>query len=97
MVDPGWTRQESPFHAGELAIHARFGTQERIDRQGRRFIRDYLTQQHQEFFTQLAYLIVGTVDEAGNPWASIIVGKPGFISLAIAQLKLRPKYYQAIL
>ena len=81
MVDPGWTREESPFHAGELAIHARFGTQEQIDRQGRRFIRDYLTQQHQEFFTQLAYLIVGTVDEAGSPWASIIVGKPGFISL----------------
>ena len=81
MVDPGWMREESPFHKGELAIHARLGTQERIDRQGRRFIREYLTQQHQEFFTQLAYLIVGTVDETGNPWASMLVGKPGFISI----------------
>nr|WP_019508109.1 hypothetical protein [Pleurocapsa sp. PCC 7319] len=80
MANPGWTRKESPFHAGELAIQARLGIQERMDRQGRRVIREYLTEQHQEFFTQLAYIIVGAVDKSGNPWASILVGKPGFIS-----------------
>ncbi len=82
MANPGWTRTESPFHAGELAVQARLGIQERIDRQGRRFIREYLTEQHQEFFTQLAYLIVGTVDESGNPWTSILIGKPGFIAIS---------------
>ena len=80
MVNSGWTRTESPFHSGELAIQARLGIQERIDKQGRRLIREYLTQQHQQFFAQLPYLIVGTVDSSGNPWASILVGKPGFLS-----------------
>ncbi|MDJ0568303.1 MAG: flavin-nucleotide-binding protein, partial [Pleurocapsa sp. MO_192.B19] len=85
MANPGWTRTESPFHSGELAIQARLGIQERIDKQGRRIIREYLTQQHQQFFAQLPYLIVGTVDSAGNPWTSILVGKPGFLSIPSAR------------
>jgi predicted pyridoxine 5'-phosphate oxidase superfamily flavin-nucleotide-binding protein len=80
MAIPGWNRTESPFHAGELAIHARFGSQERMDKQGRRVIRDYLPDQFRQFFAQLPYVIVGTVDTAGNPWASILVGTPGFLS-----------------
>lgn len=80
MVNSGWTRTESPFHAGELAIQTRLGVVERMDKQGRRLIREYLTEQHQQFFAQLPYLIVGTVDSSGNPWASILVGEPGFIS-----------------
>ena len=80
MTDPGWSLTESPFHPGELAIQARLGIQERIDRMGRRFIREYITEQLQQFFAQLSYVIVGTVDESGNPWASILVGKPGFVS-----------------
>lgn len=79
MKNPGWTRTESPFHAGELAIQARLGVGERMDRQGRRVIREYLPEQHQQFFAQLPYVIVGTVDATGNPWASILVGKPGFL------------------
>ncbi|MGM3309751.1 flavin-nucleotide-binding protein [Anabaena sp. WFMT] len=80
MANPGWSRTESPFHAGELAIQARFGAQEQIDKQGRRVIRDYLPDQHRQFFAQLPLVIVGTVDTADNLWASILVGKPGFIS-----------------
>jgi uncharacterized protein len=80
MANSCWKYIESPFHAGELAIQARLGTQERMDRQGRRVIRDYLTTQHQEFFAQLSYVIVGTVDSSGHPWASVLVGEPGFLS-----------------
>ena len=80
MADPGWSLAESPFHAGELAIQARLGIQERIDRMGRRLIREYITEQLQQFFAQLSYVIVGTVDESGNPWASILIGKPGFMA-----------------
>jgi hypothetical protein len=80
MADSGWSGSESPFHAGELAIHARFGIQERMDKQGRRMIRNYLLDQHRQFFAQLPYVIVGTLDADGNPWASILVGKPGFLS-----------------
>jgi uncharacterized protein len=80
MANQGWTNSESPFHAGELAIQARLGLQERIDKQGRRVIRDYLPEQHQQFFAQLPYVIVGTVDVVGHPWASILVGNPGFLA-----------------
>ncbi|MEM7592434.1 MAG: flavin-nucleotide-binding protein, partial [Cyanobacteria bacterium P01_A01_bin.83] len=31
MSSPGWSRTESPFHAGELAIQAKLGIQERMD------------------------------------------------------------------
>lgn len=80
MATSGWIRSESPFHEGEIAIQARLGAQERMDKQGRRFIREYLLDQHRQFFAQLPYLIVGAVDAAGYPWASILVGEPGFLS-----------------
>jgi predicted pyridoxine 5'-phosphate oxidase superfamily flavin-nucleotide-binding protein len=80
MAIPGWTRAESPFHAGELAIQGRMGTQAKMDRQGRQMIREYLPDQFRRFFPQLPYIIVGTVDATGSPWASILVGEPGFLS-----------------
>ena len=80
MASSGWTRTESPFHAGELAIHSRMGSQARMDKQGRRVIREYLPDQFRQFFAQLPYVIVGTVDPTGHPWASILVGNPGFLA-----------------
>jgi len=80
MINSGWLQTESPFHTGELAIQARLGIQEQMDKQGRRMIRDYLPDQFQQFFAQLSYVIVGTVDAFENPWASILVGEPGFLS-----------------
>ena len=81
MASPGWLRTESPFHAGELAIQAKLGIKDRMDRQGRRMIREYLIEQHQKFFAQLSYVIVGTVDNSGSPWTSILIGKPGFLTV----------------
>ncbi|MGI0494431.1 pyridoxamine 5'-phosphate oxidase family protein [Alkalinema pantanalense CENA528] len=80
MANPGWAQTQSPFHVGELAIQARLGVQEQIDKQGRRIIRNYLPDQFRQFFAQLPYVIVGTIDASGNPWASILVGAPGFLS-----------------
>ena len=80
MAIPGWTRAESPFHKGERALQARLGAQERIDKQGRRMIREYLPEQHRQFFARLPYAIAGTVDASGYPWASVLVGEPGFLS-----------------
>nr|WP_232848538.1 pyridoxamine 5'-phosphate oxidase family protein [Bowmanella yangjiangensis] len=47
---------------------------------GRRVIQDYLTPQHQEFYAALPFLVVGTVDQQGNPWGSIVEGERGFLS-----------------
>ena len=95
MAIPGWKRSESPFHKGELAIQARMGSLERMDKQGRRIIREYLPQQHRHFYAQLPYVIAGTVDESGSLWSSILVGEPGFLSSAdehSLQVKAKPLF-----
>ena len=79
-MSSGWSHSESPFHAGEITIQERLGVRTKIEAQGRRVISDYLTKQHRQFFAQLPFLIAGTVDEQDRPWASILVGEPGFLS-----------------
>src|SRR5882762_4375095 len=34
--------------------------------------------QHRQFFSQLPFLIVGSVDDSGLPWASLLAGQSGF-------------------
>ena len=81
---------ESPFHRGEKEIQARLGIREKMEAAGRRMIHDSLPQQHREFFSKLPFLLVGTADEAGRPWASVLVGQPGFLD-AIDPHTLRVK------
>lgn len=78
---PGWTLQESPFHSGELAVHDRIGIRAEIDARVRRAgIRSYLTEQHRQFFSELSFLLIGSTDSDGQPWATLRIGKPGFIT-----------------
>jgi len=72
------TADASPFHPAELALQERFGRRKLLATPSRRFIRDHLIQQHREFFQQLPFVVVGSVDAAGQPWASIVSGEPGF-------------------
>ena len=69
----------SPFHSGEQAMQSRVGSRDRVEESGRRFIRDYMPDQHRQFFAQLPLFLVATVDEQGRPWASPLVGSPGFL------------------
>ncbi len=70
----------SPFHEGEVRVQARQGVLEKVAAFGPRMIRDHLIDQHREFYAQLPFLLLGTVDEKGRPWASIVSGTPGFLS-----------------
>jgi len=47
---------------------------------GRRIIRDFMPDQHREFFAQLPFFILGWLDERARPWASVLAGAPGFLS-----------------
>ncbi|MEO6017668.1 MAG: pyridoxamine 5'-phosphate oxidase family protein [Polaromonas sp.] len=69
------------FHAGERAVQARVGeaVRERMAQMGPRVIRDVMPDQHREFFAQLPFVIVGTADADGQPWASVLAQPPGFI------------------
>ena len=69
----------SPFHRGEREIQSRLGVREQVEDVGQRFIRDYMPDQHREFFEQLPMLLIGSMDAKGRPWASVVVGCPGFV------------------
>ena len=58
------------FHAGERAVQERVGVAARMAEFGPRVIRDFMPDQHREFFAQLPFVIAGTKDAAGQPWAA---------------------------
>ncbi len=76
----GWGKEHSPFHAGEIEFQRRVGVDGKMEKFARRMVRPYLPDQHREFYRQLPFIVAGSVDADGWPWASIIAGKPGFIS-----------------
>jgi uncharacterized protein len=65
------------FHEGEEALQSLTGVRERFARAAP-FIRDHMPEQHREFFRLLPLVLVGSVDETGQPWASVLAGPPGF-------------------
>lgn len=75
----------SPFHPAELALQERFGRRKMLAAPARRFIRGHIIQQHREFFEQLPFVVVGSVDSTGQPWASIVSDVPGFAHSPDAQ------------
>ncbi|KAB0640532.1 pyridoxamine 5'-phosphate oxidase family protein [Burkholderia latens] len=77
---PGWELDDAPFHAGELAAQQRAGVAEAANAAGRRGIRRFMPDQHRTFFTQLPFFVLGGVDAHGQPWATLRVGMPGFVT-----------------
>jgi len=73
------TATQSVFHRGEREIQSRLGVREQIENVGQRFVRDYMPDEHRQFLEQLPLLLLGSIDKSGRPWASVLVGRPGFI------------------
>ncbi len=67
------------FHAGERAIQERFDVRERLAKAGSRVIMSALSENFRGFLGSLSYLVVGTTDRAGRPWATMLFGSPGFL------------------
>lgn len=70
------------FHTGETAIQRRAGFGESVAIVGERFIRDAMPEQHQQFFAQLPFVVVGVIDAQGHPRAGLLAGAPGFLRAA---------------
>ncbi len=68
----------APFHAGERALQTQAGSREQMAVAGPRVIRDYMPDQHREFFAQLPFLVVGSLDASLQPWASVLAAPAGF-------------------
>jgi uncharacterized protein len=71
---------DSPFHAGERAVQQRVGVRAGAERLGVHMLRDAMSEQQRDFFASLPYVLVGSVDQRGRPWASILTGPVGFLS-----------------
>jgi uncharacterized protein len=69
----------SPWHRGEIAMQKTAGAAERMSEMGKRVVRDHMPDQHRQFFAQLPFMVAGTVDENGDPWATLLAGHPGFM------------------
>ena len=81
MSDTG--ELETPMtitHAGERELHERLGRADRQEEIMRRVFRPYFPDQHREFYAQLPFLVMGSVDAEGFPWASMVFGKEGFVT-----------------
>jgi ferredoxin-NADP reductase/predicted pyridoxine 5'-phosphate oxidase superfamily flavin-nucleotide-binding protein len=70
---------DSPFHQGEQQVQTLLGVRDKMERFGRKVVRDHMPDQHQAFYRQLPFIFVGHADDDGWPWASILLNEPGFI------------------
>lgn len=68
-----------PFHEGEQALQQETGAFGTLSVAGPRVIRSYMPEQHRSFFTQLPWLVLGSLDAGGQPWAQALAGPPGFV------------------
>lgn len=68
------------WHEGEKFIQEKLGVAERMEAVGQRVVRDFMPDQHRDFYAQLPFIVLGSVDAEGNAWATFLEGKQGFMS-----------------
>lgn len=72
--------RRSPWHAGEKTLQDIYSVAERMEVIGQKVIRDYMPDQHREFYQQLPFMVVGAVDAQRRPWATLLEGPEGFVT-----------------
>ncbi|WP_020594497.1 pyridoxamine 5'-phosphate oxidase family protein [Kiloniella laminariae] len=80
MTETFFDPDTTPFHVGEITVQRRVGVLEAVHSYAPKMMRGFLPEQHQDFYAQLPQLVVGSLDSQGRPWASMVVGQPGFVS-----------------
>lgn len=68
------------WHEGETLLQQKVGVAERMASVGQRVIRDFMPDQHRDFYAQLPFIVVGSVDSRGDAWATFLEGRSGFMS-----------------
>lgn len=68
------------WHEGETFLQEKLGVAERMAVVGQRVIRDFMPDQHRDFYAQLPFIVLGSVDTRGDAWATFVEGRPGFMT-----------------
>ncbi|MDN8943578.1 hypothetical protein Q0P03_14800, partial [Staphylococcus aureus] len=64
------TPTSAPWHAGEVAMQQTVGVAERMAVVGSKVVRDFMPDQHRDFYEQLPFIVMGAVDPQGDAWAT---------------------------
>lgn len=80
MIDPRNLEKLETWHPGEKTLQASVGMAERMEIAGKRVVRDFMPDQHRDFYAQLPFVVLGSVDAEENAWATFLEGPAGFIS-----------------
>ncbi len=70
-------RIDRPYHEGELQVQERAGELERGARNGR-VVADSIMKGALKFVAQQPMVVLGSVDDEQDVWASVLFGPPGF-------------------
>ncbi|HTH98848.1 MAG TPA: pyridoxamine 5'-phosphate oxidase family protein [Stellaceae bacterium] len=68
------------WHKGEIALQRHAGVAGRMAEIGSRVLRPLLIEQHRNFYPLLPFVVLGAVDKAGDVWATLRAGHPGFLA-----------------
>jgi hypothetical protein len=71
--------KDTPFHDGERRVQERAGEKPQAQRSAS-VISSTIMKAALSFLGQQYLLAVGSLDTEGNPWASVLLGEPGFVS-----------------
>ncbi len=71
--------ESSPFHAGEQQVQERLGVRDEIEPWARKVVRGHLPDEHRRFYARLPFVVAAARDGRGRPWATLLVGEPGFV------------------
>jgi predicted pyridoxine 5'-phosphate oxidase superfamily flavin-nucleotide-binding protein len=85
----------SPFHAGEREVQTLAGVRGEAEKRGQRMLTPEPNRQQLQFFQQLPFVITAHVDAVGQPWAGLVTGLPGFVSIDEQNLQFSLDFNQA--
>ena len=72
--------EDGVFHEGERSLHEKLDISERLHKLGLLMIRDYMPDQHREFFASITSVHIGALDSTGHPCAITRTGSAGFMA-----------------
>jgi uncharacterized protein len=69
------TAAPSPFHPGEILMQKRLGVHDNVMSYAPRVIRQYMPDQHREFYESQPFLVVAACDDQGRMWSTLLPTK----------------------
>lgn len=85
MRKPG----QPPFHPGEREMQELAGIGGRMSAVGPKIIRNFISDDHRQFFAELPFVVASGLDAADRPWGTVLSATPGFVSAEPELLRVR--------